>query len=94
MPRRVVWPATVREQMRHLPPSIKRDISAATKQLDSRWRTHVKRLDTEGERYTLRVGGYRVILVRASAPETYEVEHLGPRTTVYDAYPRLSEADC
>lgn len=80
--------------MRHLPPSIKRDINAATKQLDSMWGTHVKRLDTEGERCTLRVGRYRVILVPANVPETYEVEHFGPRTTVYEAYPRLSETDC
>ena len=44
-----------------------------------------------GELYSLRVGGWRVILHPLPGPGEYEVEDFGPREVIYDNYPRPSD---
>ena len=88
MRRRVVWPPQQRARLQNLHPSIKREINAATKHIDGRWKADVKPLEGVGELYSLKVGGWRVILRPLPEPGAYEVEHFGPREVVYEDYPR------
>ena len=48
----------------------------------------MKPLEGVGDLYSLKVGGWRVILRPLSEPGAYEVEHFGPREVVYEDYPR------
>ena len=91
MRRRIIWPPAVLERMRHLAPNPKKNIRAATKQIDRHWNDRVKRLDTPQELYALKVGGWRVILRPLPGPGEYEVEDFGPREVIYDNYPRPSD---
>ena len=88
MRRRVIWPPPTRERLRRVHPSIKRELNAATKQIDARWNHDVERLDYRPERFSLHVGGWRVILRPLPEPGVYEVEHFDPREIVYKNYPR------
>ncbi len=79
------------ERLRHLNPTAKKEIRSATRRIDSVWRDDVKPLSGYPDHYTLRVGGYRVILVRVGGRETFEVENFDLREFVYENYPRPSD---
>ena len=81
----------MRERLRHVHPSIKRELNAATKQIDARWKDDVARLDYRPERYSLHVGNWRVILRPLPEPGAYEVEHFDPRAVAYTNYPRVDD---
>ncbi len=83
----------MRERLRRVHPSIKRELNAATKQIDARWNDDVERLDYRPERFSLHVGGWRVILAPLPEPGAYEVENFGPRPEVYANYPRRPRRD-
>ena len=88
MRRRVIWPHEILERLRRAPPNPKKNMRAATKQIDRHWRERVKRLEGSRELYSLKVGGWRVILRPLPEPGAYEVEHFGPREVVYEDCPR------
>ena len=48
----------------------------------------MKLLEDVGELYSLKVGGWRVILRPLPEPGAYEVENFGPREVIYENYPR------
>ena len=48
----------------------------------------MKLLEDVGELYSLKVGGWRVILRPLPEPGAYEVEAFGPREVIYENYPR------
>ena len=87
---RVRWPPEQRDRLRHLAPSIKRDLTRVTKRLDDYWDTHVIRMDTDHERYRIEMGNWRVILRPTGTPRLFEVEHFDLRRDAYDNYPRRS----
>ena len=91
MRRKVIWPQPMLERLRHVAPNPKKNMRAATKQINRHWVERVKLMEGVGELYSLKVGGWRVILKPLPEPGAYEVENFGPREVIYENYPRPSD---
>ena len=93
MPYVIVWTEQGRSELRSLNPTTKQAVRRSLRDIDALWDRDVKLLRGHGERYSLRVGGHRVILVRIGATDRFTIEKIGPRPTVYDDYPLRPESD-
>ena len=92
MPRRIIWTERGRSELRSLHPATKQAIRRSLREIDSLWAQDVKPLRGHGERYTLRVGGYRVILLQVDGADDFVIERVASRDIVYDDYPLPDES--
>ena len=91
MARQIVWNEQGRNELRALSPRAKRAVRRSLRDIDAIWGNDVKQLQGHGERYSLRVDNYRVILLQVGSGDRFQVEKIARRDEVYDDYPLPEE---